>query len=189
MQFYIGLVHYPVYNRNHEIIASAITNLDLHDLSRLARTYGARGVYVISPLGDQQGIAERIRRHWTEGFGADYNPFRKQAFDLLFISPTLERSVDDIIRREGVRPVVIATDASKGKGVSITYPEAKKLLRTERTVMLLFGTAWGLTEEVFGRTDYALDPIEGITDYNHLSVRTAAAIILDRLAGDFDGGY
>jgi len=31
--------------------------------------------------------------------------------------------------------------------------------------------------------DMLLEPIEGYTDYNHLSVRSAAAIILDRLLG------
>ncbi|MGD9074482.1 MAG: RNA methyltransferase [Desulfobacteraceae bacterium] len=36
------------------------------------------------------------------------------------------------------------------------------------------------------RADHILDPVEGVTDYNHLSVRTAAAIILDRLAGRYE---
>jgi hypothetical protein len=31
--------------------------------------------------------------------------------------------------------------------------------------------------------DYVLDPVLGNTDYNHLSVRSAAAVILDRVFG------
>jgi hypothetical protein len=49
--------------------------------------------------------------------------------------------------------------------------------------VLVFGTGWGLTEEVLGRADDLLEPILGTGAYNHLSVRSAAAIILDRLRG------
>jgi hypothetical protein len=49
--------------------------------------------------------------------------------------------------------------------------------------MVMFGTAWGLDKEVVDQADFILDPVEGGTNYNHLSVRTAAAIILDRLVG------
>jgi len=31
--------------------------------------------------------------------------------------------------------------------------------------------------------DHRLAPIQGVSNYNHLSVRSAAAIILDRLLG------
>jgi len=40
-----------------------------------------------------------------------------------------------------------------------------------------------LTKEVKDDSDYVLAPIEG-KGYNHLSVRSAVAIILDRLLGD-----
>ena len=63
MRLYIGLLHYPVYNKNYETIASAITNTDLHDLARLARTYGAKKFFVITPLRDQQELAGRILKH------------------------------------------------------------------------------------------------------------------------------
>ncbi|MGC8720905.1 MAG: RNA methyltransferase, partial [Thermodesulforhabdaceae bacterium] len=51
-------------------------------------------------------------------------------------------------------------------------------------VILLFGTAWGLADAVFEQADYILEPIRGKSSYNHLSVRCAAAIIIDRLFGD-----
>jgi hypothetical protein len=47
----------------------------------------------------------------------------------------------------------------------------------------LLGTGWGLTEAVLSQSDYVLEAVEGQGDYNHLSVRSAAAIILDRLLG------
>jgi hypothetical protein len=49
--------------------------------------------------------------------------------------------------------------------------------------LLMFGTGWGMSDELMARADYVLKPINGPTDYNHLSVRAACAIILDRLRG------
>ena len=185
MRLYIGLLHYPVYNKNSKRIASAITNFDLHDLSRLARAYGAKRFFVITPLEDQQKLAERILRHWVVGYGAKYNSFRKEAIELIGVVPSLQDSVREIEEIEGEEPLLIATDASKQPEKSITYSGAIEILNSERTVFLLFGTGWGLHEEVMKKTDYILDPIEGNNDYNHLSVRTAAGIILDRLAGRY----
>ena len=70
MKLYIGLLHYPVYNKNKQKIASAITNFDLHDISRLARTYGIKRFFVITPIRGQQRFAERLINHWIIGFGA-----------------------------------------------------------------------------------------------------------------------
>ena len=47
--------------------------------------------------------------------------------------------------------------------------------------LLIFGTGWGLTREILDRCDDLLEPVRGTGDYNHLSVRSAASIILDRL--------
>ncbi len=185
MRLYIGLIHYPVYNKNRKRIASAITNFDLHDLSRVARTFGVKKFFVISPLRDQQALAERILRHWTVGHGASYNRYRKEAIQLITIVSSLEDSIMDIAEIEGEEPLLIATDASKQAERSITYSEATDIINSERAVILLFGTAWGLDSEVIHKADYILEPIEGGADYNHLSVRSAAAIILDRLAGKY----
>ena len=185
MRLYIGLLHYPVYNKNDIKIASAVTNFDLHDLSRLARTYGVKRFYVINPLKDQQRLAGRIMRHWTEGYGARYNSHRKKAIEVIKISDSLEEAVREITRVEGEGPLLIATDASKRSEKSITYSRTREILDSRMPVFILFGTAWGLHEEVIGRSDFVLEPIEGKRDYNHLSVRTAAGIILDRLTGGY----
>lgn len=186
MHLYIGLVHYPVYNKNHERIASAITTLDLHDISRLARTYEAKRFFVITPLEDQQRLADSIYRHWTIGYGAHYNEHRKEAIELLCIVPSLQRCVEVVQESEGQAPIVVATDASRqGKRV-LSYERARAILTEEGVVILIFGTAWGLDEEVLDEADYVLKPIRGRSEYNHLSVRSAAAIILDRLAGRYE---
>lgn len=183
MRLYIGLVHFPVYNKNSQRIASAITTLDLHDIARLARTYAVKRFFVITPLEDQQALAKRIKSHWTDGYGATYNFHRKEAIKLIEIVPSLEVAVATIAKMEGEVPLTLATDASKHEDQSISFEKARCILRDGKVVALIFGTAWGLHEAVLSGADYVLAPIMGRTDYNHLSVRTAAAIILDRLAG------
>jgi hypothetical protein len=185
VRLYIGLLHYPVYNKNYQRIASAITNTDLHDLARLARTYGIGKFFVITPLIDQQELAERIRAHWTTGYGATYNRHRKEALALVSISPSLEETIREISEMEGEKPLIIATDARKPKTGALTYRKAIEIIDNGKVVMIVFGTAWGLDKEIVDLADYILDPIEGTTNYNHLSVRAAAAIILDRLVGRF----
>jgi len=182
MRLYIGLVHYPVYNKNREKIASAVTNLDLHDLSRLSRTFGVNRYFVITPLTDQQRLTESLIEHWKTGFGASYNIDRKEAIEVIKITSSLDSAIEEIKETEGTEPVVIATCASKS-GTVISFTRAKDLINSNMPVLLLFGTAWGLHREILGAADHVLTPVEGSNDYNHLSVRTAAAIILDRLVG------
>ncbi len=186
MRLYVGLVHYPVYNKNYQRIASAITTLDLHDIARLGRTYNIRRFFVITPLDDQQALAERVRWHWTEGYGARYNRNRKEAIELLSVVPSLERAIDVTAEIEGEDPLLIATDASWERGRPISWRQARGIIQDEKVVILILGTGWGLDKAVIERSDFVLEPISGRMDYNHLSVRTAAAIILDRLAGVWD---
>jgi hypothetical protein len=164
MRLYIGLLHYPVYNKNYQIIASAITNADLHDLARLARTYGVKKFFVITPLRDQQELAGRILKHWTTGYGATYNRHRKEALALIAISPSLEETIREISEMEGKEPLIIATDAKKQKTGSLTYRRAVEIIDTEKVVMIMFGTAWGLDKAVVNQADFILDPVEGGTN-------------------------
>jgi len=187
MHLYIGLVHYPVYNKNHERIASAITTLDLHDMARLARTYDVGRLFVITPLEDQQALAERVQRHWTEGFGARYNQDRKEAIERICVVPSLDRAIDSISELEGKAPLLIATDAAEQGDRSISYERARDIIQEGKVVALIFGTAWGLDMEVIKQADHVLAPVIGRTNYNHLSVRTAAAIIIDRLVNTDHG--
>jgi hypothetical protein len=179
---YLGLIHHPVYNINREVIASAVSNLDLHDISRAAKTYGVRAFYVVTPLEDQQRLVERIISHWTEGAGAKYNPDRREALSLIRVAQSLEAVKDDIARRGDGPPATVVTGAKPHTG-SISYGALAEMIRSKHPYLLLFGTAWGLTREFIDQADYVLAPISGGRGYNHLSVRSAAAIVLDRLLG------
>ena len=179
---YLVLVHYPVVNKNGDVIASAVTNLDLHDISRAAKTYGVKGFYVSTRLADQIELTKRIVGHWTSGAGADYNPARRSALELIRIKASLEDVVSHIGKQEGIRPRTIATCARKFE-TAISYEKMRGVLSNGKPHLLVFGTAWGLSEETIQGADYILEPVAGNTAYNHLSVRSAASIILDRLVG------
>jgi hypothetical protein len=188
VNLYIALLHYPVKNKNGEIVTTAITNLDLHDMARVARTYGLAGYYIINPMPAQRELAGRIIRHWTEGFGSGYNPNRGEALQMIEVVPDLSGALAEIKGRTGVVPKVIATAAREGQGAggaggTISYDTAREIIDSGPCV-IAFGTGWGLTEEFIAACDYRLSPIRGKSAYNHLPVRSAAAIILDRLVGE-----
>jgi hypothetical protein len=182
-RLYIGLLHYPVYNKHAQRIAAAVSTVDLHDLARLGRTYNVKGFFVITPLEDQQRLTQKVIKHWTRGYGATYNPLRKEAVELIRLCGSLEDCLAGIQEAEGERPLLIVTDASRWPDRNLHYGQAADLIDSGKPVLLIFGTAWGLDREVLNEADYILDPIEGGSDYNHLSVRAAAAIILDRVSG------
>jgi len=180
---YIGLVHHPVYDKRKEIVATAVTNFDIHDIARCAKTFGIGGFFIITPLESQVQLSERIIRHWVEGFGSVYNPTRKESLSLVRVSRTIDeadRTISDLWQKKVKR---VATGASPHpKGIDFGF--FRRLLKDETTpYFMLFGTGWGLAREVRDDSDYVLAPIEG-KGYNHLSVRSAVAIILDRLLGE-----
>ncbi len=182
-QLFLALLHYPVLNRKGDTIASAITNLDLHDLARSCRTYGVPACYIVTPLKDQQALANRITAHWIEGIGGEILPERREAVKLLKVVESLSSAVQDITRRSGQTPFLWATTAKNGEG-AIPHRGARRLLESEsRPFLLLFGTGWGLAPEIFDTVDAVLEPIPGVNGYNHLPVRAAASIMLDRLLG------
>lgn len=179
---YLALAHYPVVNKRGEIIASAVTNLDIHDMARAARTYGARALYVVTPLEDQQALVKTLVSHWTTGSGAVYNPKRCQALEMVCIQESLEKARENIALRGKGYPRTVVTSAKDHAGV-ISISRLRGLLDTGNPYLLVFGTAWGLSQDCMEAADHILEPIRGNTAYNHLSVRSAASIILDRLLG------
>ncbi|MEW6079049.1 MAG: RNA methyltransferase [Thermodesulfobacteriota bacterium] len=180
-ELYVALLHHPVLNKRGETIVSAITNLDLHDIARASRTYGAERFYVVTPLADQARLARRIINYWTEGQGADYNPRRAEALRLATVKTDLDEVRNDIRLNAGDFPVVVATSA-RPREQAVGFSFLKELLR-EKRILLVFGTAWGMAETVLAGADYVLEPIRGRGDYNHLPVRSAVSIMLDRLVG------
>jgi len=182
-RMFVALLHFPVYNKTRDVVATSLTTLNIHDLARLATTYGMQGFYVVTPLKRQQEVAQRIIDHWTLGYGATYNPTRAEALQHLQIVDSLEDVKNDIVQRCGTSPRTIATDARQFPQ-SISYRDLRQVLwEQSATFLLLLGTGWGLTEELITHCEYILAPIVGLTSYNHLPVRIAAGIMLDRLLG------
>jgi hypothetical protein len=179
---YVALTHYPVVDKRGDIITSAVTNLDLHDISRAAKTYGVKGFYVITPLVDQQRLVHKIISHWTNGGGAVYNPARRSALELIKLKDTIAAVAEDINGIENENPKTVVTCARRNIA-STGYKEFREILKSGKPHLLVFGTAWGLADTFIAEADYILEPIMGPTDYNHLSVRSAVGIILDRLLG------
>ncbi len=180
---FLALMHYPVKNKNGDTIVSAVTNLDVHDIARAAKTYGAAGFYVVTPLEDQKELVGKIISHWTHGFGRAYNPKRYEALRLVEIKDSFPQILKDIQQKTGKAVHVVATCASDTPR-SIGFELFRRILaRDNGCFVLVFGTAWGLTEEFLQSADWVLEPIRGGTDYNHLSVRSAVSIILDRILG------
>lgn len=175
----IVLLHHPVLGRKGEIIGSAVTNLDLHDIARTARTYGIGNYYIVTPYVDQQKLVEEILEHWRGGHGSTYNPARKEAFSLVRLAKSLDEVLDVIARNQS--PPVLVTTSAKTQAGNITYEASCARIAGGEQTLLVFGTAHGLAPGITARADYTLPPITGPTDYNHLSVRAAVAIICDRL--------
>jgi hypothetical protein len=182
-ELYVALLHYPVYDKNHAIVTTSITNIDVHDIARTCRTYDAAAFYVITPVDGLRGLARKILRHWREGDGLAYNPNRTEALDRVQLERTLEGAEIDIERRTGKVPVLIATSARRLPKAR-PFDEIKaEIMASDQPHLLLLGTGWGLIDELIARCTIHLESIDGPGSYNHLSVRAAAAILLDRLLG------
>jgi hypothetical protein len=180
---YLALLHYPVYDKDHKVVTTAVTNMDIHDIARSARTYGVKRYFIVTPVRTLRALAEKIIDHWQYGYGSTYNETRKDALSLVALTDDLESTLQAVQQEAGERPRVVVTSARTGADRA-TFPEMReRVASTGPPLLFLLGTGWGLTEEVFALADDILEPIQGIESYNHLSVRSAAAILLDRLRG------
>ena len=180
MNVYIALLHFPVYNKNKEIVTTCVTGFDLHDMSRCCVTYGIKKFFVVNPISAQRQFAQRILEHWKKEESLEFNPTRVEAFNLVSIKNDLGEVMKEV--RKSGDPIVVATSA-RPKG---SYPYNKlagEIAKSKRPYLILFGTGWGVAEEVVDGADIVLSPVVGKGEYNHLSVRSATAVILDRLFG------
>jgi hypothetical protein len=178
---YIALLHYPVYNKEGKVVTTAIANMDIHDIARLAKTYGLNGFYVINPVSAQRALAQEIIDHWRKGYGATYNKSRKDAFELVSLKKSLDDVAKEIETLSGHAPKVIVTSANFNDG-DLTFTALRKMLKSNNLpYLLIFGTGSGIADEVIKNADYRLEAIKGDGNYNHLAVRSAVAIVLDRV--------
>lgn len=193
MDIYLALVHHPVMNRKGDVVTTSVTNLDIHDLARTARTYGVLGYYVVTPITEQQTLVGTIVSHWIEGEGRTSNPNRSEAFTRVGVVPSLEAAIEEIGARQAhdgapleKAPLVIGTSARNDRA-TVPFEQMRERLATETgAALLVFGTGWGLAKAALDQCELMLPPIEAIparAGYNHLPVRAACAIILDRLLG------
>ena len=177
---YLALIHYPVLNKKGDTIASALTTIDLHDIARAAKTFGLEKFYVVTPFEDQKKLAKEIILHWTKGVGARLNPFRKQAIELIKVVSSFNDVKKDIQKKRGKLVISIATSAVYHNN-SISIKKFAKKLDNKISYIITFGTAWGLSMDFIKECNFILEPINGLDSYNHLSVRSAVSIILDRI--------
>lgn len=174
----IALIHHPVVNRQGEIFTTTLTNLDLHDIARSARSYGLEAFYIVHPFEGQRALAERICRHWIDGPGGVRIPSRREALSVVRFVP------DVAAAREAFGDPELWTTAAQPRGEVTSYGAARARLREPgRPVLVCFGTGWGLAPSFLDEADLRLSPIDAGTGFNHLSVRAACAITLDRLLG------
>jgi len=179
----LALVHHPTLDREGKVLATAVTSLDLHDFARLGRTYGLGGVYATTPLEGQRALVARLLGHWVGGRGGQANPSRQEALEGLRVVGSLAEAAQDLERRWGDPPLLLGTSARDEAG-RLGFREARELLAgTRQPVLLVFGTGWGLAPEAVAACQRILEPVHGAGTYNHLSVRCAAAIVVDRLLG------
>lgn len=193
-RIFLALVHHPVLNRQGQVVTTAITNVDLHDLARSGRTYGVDTVFVVTPVTLQQRMVGQVLHHWTAGQGSSHTR-RAEAIRHVTAVSSLQDAVQAIETQTGRAPLVAMTGAQM-RAPNVDFQQIRQLLlkapeENSRSLLLVFGTGWGMTQDLIDTADLRLPPI--LRDplhahrggpYNHLSVRAAVAIALDRLLGE-----
>lgn len=182
---YVALCHSDVLiGQDKTPGTTSVTSIDIHDIARSCKTYGVKQYWLVTPLIDQQKIVQRFLDFWESDIGLSYNAQRQKAISLVNLSESIDIVIARITEQEGEKPLLVATSArTVGHVKEITFFDQEVVWRHDRPVLFLLGTGKGLTQEIIDRCDYLLCPIEGFTDFNHLSVRSAAAIVLDRWLG------
>lgn len=179
-QIYLALVHYPILNQAGEQVTTSVTNLDVHDIARIAKTYECKGYYIVTPIDAQRQMVNKLRSHWNHGPGPLLDHPRRAALNLVSTVKSLKEATADIREKENCFPTLVATSARPQRRV-VRFDEMRRLIRATGPVLLVFGTGWGLAEPALGLCNLVLEEIKGAQGYNHLPVRAAVAIVLDRL--------
>lgn len=178
----VGLVHYPILDRAGTTVATNVTNFDIHDIARACRVYGVSDYFIIHPSKEQLMFVSRVLDHWRVGPGAKLNPKRKSALEPVKTAESLQ----DALKQWGKPNASVVTTHARetDRWKKVDFKELRSQL-PEKPHFLVFGTGFGLADEVFENCDILLQPIRGASkdDYRHLSVRSAVSICLDRLMG------
>lgn len=182
---YVVLMHSNVLVENNIPGTTSVTSIDLHDIARSSMTYGIKTFFIVTPLVDQQAIVREFVNFWLSNTGKTYNPSRFAAISNLVLCSTLDEVKQQIQHANGgLLPLQIATSAKRHPNATpISYADQGLVWQQNRPVLIVLGTGQGLTESLVAASDFLLPPLGGLSDYNHLSVRSAAAIILHRWLG------
>jgi tRNA (guanine37-N1)-methyltransferase len=182
---YVVLMHDQVLTGKDKLPGkTSVTSIDIHDIARSACTYGLKNFFIVTSLIDQQKIVAQFLEFWKGGHGITYNPNRHEAMRRIEVAVSLEEVVAQITAIEGMSPVLVVTSAQKtDHPAPVTFHDQRIVWQQKRPVLFLLGTGQGIAPDVVAKADYVLSPVIGLTDYNHLSVRSAAAIIFDRWLG------
>ena len=184
-KIYLGLVHHPVTNKRGEVVTTSVTNLDIHDIARSCKTFNVSKYFIITPLEAQHELVQRILGHWEMDKSAMYNPDRQNALANVSLLENIDQTIKKIEEIENKKPILVVTGANFKAYDGGTNDLMAKMKLDNMPCLVLFGTGWGLHASVVERADFRLTPIRSNSSdgYNHLSVRSAVAIYLDRLAG------
>ena len=179
----VVLLHDRMVDKTGKLVTTSLTLIDVHDISRSSKTYGVKKFFVAHPSAAIRKLARVMREHWQTGFGANYNPNRKEALEDVFLVSDLDEVISEIELSSGKFPRLIATSARPG-GERLSFQALKdSLANSDDEYLIMLGTGWGMSDELLARAEFFLEPILSHTEYNHLSVRSACAIMLDRLLG------
>jgi hypothetical protein len=183
-RIWCALVHYPVLDREGNVVTTSVTNMDVHDMSRACKTYGVGSLVVTTPIDIHREMVEKVAAHWQDPFIWKRTPSRRHALELVRVVESIEAASALMEREGGGRPDIIGTTAKRCRR-AISYETLKKqiIADPQKPRLLVFGTGWGLAPQAMDMCGCILEPVEGAGEYCHLSVRSAAAIILDRLLG------
>lgn len=181
---YVALMHTDVNLKEGRVGATSVASLDIHDTARACATYGVKNFFIVCPLVDQQEIVKTFLNFWGSEQGGKYNQSRQEAVRLVQQLSSFDQLIATIEKQEGMRPIIVTTSARNHEcGIKIDYNSQAKVWKHERPILFVFGTGQGLSDKILAQSDYILVPVQGLPDYNHLSVRSAVSIILDRWLG------
>lgn len=182
---YCVLLHHDMNLKEGRIGATSVTSIDVHDIARSSATYGLKNYFIATPLIDQQRIVNTMLTFWhDDAVGGSYNASRASALQYVRLVSHLDEVIAAIKEVEGKEPLLIGTSARLNDGKNhITYFDQQEVFKHDRPVLFLFGTGNGMSDQLLERCDYMLPPLQGLSSFNHLSVRSAAAIIFDKWLG------
>lgn len=183
---YVALLHNDMKLKDGRTGNTSVTTIDIHDIARSSTTYGVKDFFIVTSLLDQQNLVATMLGFWQESSqGEQYNKQRHNALKHVRVKNDLDEVIQAIEKKEGVPPLIIGTSARDVDMVAplITYFDQEKVWKSKRPVLFIFGTGYGIDESLLKKCDFMLPPLQGFSSFNHLSVRSAVGIILDKWLG------